>query len=159
MQAIMVTPNSNADSCQYLNSSSTNHITNSSENFIIGHEYLGGNQIHVGNRVGLDIHHIGSSLLQPLKSSTASNIDNLPTFRIENLLHVPYMTKSLISVSPFAMDNHGYFEFHPFTCFVNDQITTIVFLWRTFTWRTLQVQYDKITSKFFQFKFQSNRLF
>ena len=75
----------------------------------------------MGNGAGLDIHHIGHSLF------TNSN----RTFVLNNLLHVPNITKNLISVSQFAQDNNVYFEFHPFYCLVKDQVSGKVLLQRT----------------------------
>lgn len=40
---------------------------------------------------------------------------------MQNLLHVPQITKNLISVSKFAKDNNVYFEFHPSICCVKSQ--------------------------------------
>lgn len=44
-------------------------------------------------------------------------------FCLNNLLHVPTITKYLISVSQFARDNRVFFEFHPDDCFVKDLTT------------------------------------
>ena len=35
------------------------------------------------------------------------------SFRLNNLLHVPHITKNLLSVLQFAKDNKVFFEFHP----------------------------------------------
>ena len=53
--------------------------------------YNGGEQVLVGNGKGLQIHHIGSSVFKPFCSSHA--------FKLKNLLHVPHITKTLLSVS------------------------------------------------------------
>lgn len=47
---------------------------------------------------------------------------------ISNLLHVPSITKNLVSVSTFAKDNNAYFEFHPTLCFVKSQVDHSVLL-------------------------------
>jgi len=44
------------------------------------------------------------------------------------LLHVPSITKNLISVSQFLKDNSVYFEFHPSLCFVKSQATNEILL-------------------------------
>lgn len=36
------------------------------------------------------------------------------TFKLNNLLLVPAITKNLLSVGQFAYDNQVFFEFHPF---------------------------------------------
>lgn len=42
---------------------------------------------------------------------------------LNQLLHVPSTTKSLLSVSKFALDNNVYFKFHPHAWFVKYQVT------------------------------------
>jgi len=44
-------------------------------------------------------------------------------FLLRHLLHVPHITKNLISVAQFTKDNNVYFEFHPHSCFVKHQDT------------------------------------
>lgn len=105
MQAMMVTPNLNLDNCWYLDSSSTNHVTNSFDNCPSGNEYSSGSQIHVGNATFLDILHTGQTFLT-LSHSSLSH-----TFQVQNLLHVPHMIKNLLSVSKFSQDNNVFFEF------------------------------------------------
>ena len=48
---------------------------------------------------------------------------------LHNLLHVPSITKNLISVSKFARDNHVFFEFHPNFCLVKSQANNDVLLY------------------------------
>ena len=47
---------------------------------------------------------------------------------LNQLLHVPEITKNLLSVSKFARDNNVFFEFHPNFCLVKDQVSKIVVL-------------------------------
>lgn len=82
----------------------------------------GSNKVHVGNGTGLKVHHIGSSVLQPSDTASSSH-----KFLLTNLLHVPQITKNLISVT-FAKDNIVFFEFHPFYCFAKDIKTGQVLL-------------------------------
>lgn len=67
---------------------------------------------------GLSISHIGHS---NFFSSSRS-------FILRNLLHVPQITKNLISVSKFASDNHVFFEFHSDFCLVKNLVTRNVLL-------------------------------
>lgn len=113
MNVFLVSPDLNKDTNWYPDSGASNHVTNEFGNLTTGAEYFGGNKVHVGNGMGLDVHHIGYSLLK--SSFSSSNI-----FLLKNLLHVPQITKNLISVSQFAKDNAIFFEFHPFDCFVKD---------------------------------------
>jgi histone deacetylase 1/2 len=41
--------------------------------------------------------------------------------RFTNILHVPSVTRDLLSVHKFTMDNNGFCEFHPFDIFVKDR--------------------------------------
>lgn len=72
--------------------------------------YSGHDLIVVANGSGLAIHHTGSSSL-----SSASR-----TLRLSNILHVPSLSKSLLSASLFIRDNNVFFEFHPFFFVVKD---------------------------------------
>ena len=67
----------------------------------------------VGNGFQLPIASIGSA------SFTDLNTHN--TFSLQHLLHVPTISKNLLSVSRFASDNQVYFEFHADVCLVKRQ--------------------------------------
>jgi len=45
------------------------------------------------------------------------------SFFLKNLLHVPGITKNLLSVSKFTADNKVFLEFYPDSCFVKDLST------------------------------------
>nr|KYP44909.1 hypothetical protein KK1_033590 [Cajanus cajan] len=71
-----------------------------------------GASFHVtGNGQGLQINGYGSS-------SFLSPINSQFSFQLNNLLHVPYITKNMLSVSKFVKDNYLFFEFHTDHCFV-----------------------------------------
>ena len=70
---------------------------------ISAEDYMGHDQVRVGNGQGLYIHHIGSSIL------CSSNKD----FFLKNILHVPSISQNLLSVHQFTKDNNVFFEFHP----------------------------------------------
>lgn len=67
----------------------------------------GSNQVLHGNRQGLPITSIGTTVFQ-------SSHKLHTTLKLNNLLLVLQITKNLISVSQFARDNNMYFEFHPY---------------------------------------------
>ncbi|KAF7813162.1 Retrovirus-related Pol polyprotein from transposon TNT 1-94 [Senna tora] len=73
--------------------------------------YDGGEQVHIANGSGLAITHIGNSEL----------ISNSKALRLNQILHVPDVSKNLLSISKFAKDNGVYFEFHSNKCFVKSQ--------------------------------------
>ena len=76
--------------------------------------YSGFDQQFVGNGQGLSISNIGSSKILPINHSTSP-------LSLTDLLHVPFITKNLLSVSRLAKNNHVYFEFRSFTCLVKSQ--------------------------------------
>lgn len=71
--------------------------------------------------VWVTIKNIGQSVFpSPFESSKI--------FTLKDLLHVPSITKNLLCVSKFALDNNVFFEFHSHSCFVKDQISKKVLL-------------------------------
>ena len=93
---------SSADYNWYPDTGATNHLTSDLSNLNLqSEEYVGTSQIHVGNGAVLAITHIGSS---SLSSSSKS-------FTLQNVLHVPHITKNLISVSQFTKDNDCFLNF------------------------------------------------
>lgn len=91
MTAMMSTPYSAFDSNWYPDSGATNHITPDVNNLSSKMSYNGFEQIFVGDASGLEIKHVGSS-------SFNSNL-NSKTLVLKQLLHVPSITKNLISMS------------------------------------------------------------
>jgi hypothetical protein len=89
----------------------THHITSDLNNLNLHSEaYDGPDQIQVGNGTRLAIKHTGNSKLSP-------------NFILRNVLHVPKITKNLLSVQKFTYDNNVYMEFHPSCFFVKDRMT------------------------------------
>jgi hypothetical protein len=82
------------------------------------HSYTGPDAVHIGNGTGLSIAHTGSTILH---TSTKP-------LKLEHVLHVPTMTKNLISVSKLISDNDVIIEFFSNSCLVKDQATSKVFL-------------------------------
>jgi hypothetical protein len=64
----------------------------------------------VGNGTRLVIKNIGISKLSPL-------------FTLRHVLHVPKITKNLISIQKFTADNNVFIEFHPSCFFVKDHMS------------------------------------
>lgn len=98
----------------YPDSGATDHITPDENNLVHKAPYTGHNQVHVGDGKGLTINHVGSSTFYSQFSSKP--------LTLKHLLHVPSMTKNLLSVSKFSSDNGVFFEFFPNHCFVKDQV-------------------------------------
>ena len=130
MRAIVVVlgiNNDMFDKAWFPDSGATNHFTNDFNNLNIGTKYQSNNKWNMGNGAGLDILHIGQSTFSlPISSHPLilRNLLHVPHIT-KNLIsvsefHVPHMTKNLISLSQFARENQVYFEFHPSVCFVKD---------------------------------------
>ena len=66
----------------------------------------------------MNVKHIGSTKLSTPSSS----------FHLHNVLHVPYITKNLISVHKFTYDTNTFIEFHPSYFLVKDRPTGRVLL-------------------------------
>uniref|UniRef100_A0A803NT75 Integrase catalytic domain-containing protein n=1 Tax=Cannabis sativa TaxID=3483 RepID=A0A803NT75_CANSA len=98
----------------YPDSGASNHCTPNGQNIMTPTEFEGPDQLYVGNGAGLPISQIAYLL---------SNSCNKPLV-LTNLLHVPELTKNLLSVSKFAADNNVYFVFYPDMCYVKDQCSS-----------------------------------
>ncbi|KAF8403163.1 hypothetical protein HHK36_011260 [Tetracentron sinense] len=95
----------------YPDSGATNHITSDLANLSLHSEYTGNDSMKVGDGTGLPIQHIGNSSLHTTSS----------TFHLNDILHVPSITKNLLSVHRFTRDNNVFFEFHPNHFYIKDR--------------------------------------
>lgn len=77
--------------------------------------------MHISNGSGLFIQNISYSHFR-------SKYDSTRQLNLNNLLHVPHITKNLLSVFKFAKDNDIFFKFHPHYCFLKDLNTKDIFL-------------------------------
>jgi histone deacetylase 1/2 len=102
------------DTNWYADSGATDHITGELEKLQVRDRYTGNEQIHTVSGAGMDIHHIGHSVIR-----TPNNHD----LQLKNILHVPQATKSLLATSKLAFDNHAFVEYWPDTFFIKDQDT------------------------------------
>ena len=106
----------------YPDSGATNHISNDFGNLNSASEYNGGKLLHLGDGKGIKIKHVGNSIFSPNSNPLSKSLF------INNLLHVPQISRNLLSVSQFAKDNGVIFEFHPTFCFVREQGTKEIIL-------------------------------
>jgi histone deacetylase 1/2 len=106
------------DTNWYTDSGATDHITGELEKLHVRDRYNGNEQIHTASGSGMDKHHIGNSVIH-----TPPN-----DLHLNNILHVPQATKSLLSTSRLARDNHAFVEYWPNSFFVKDQDTREVLL-------------------------------
>ncbi|CAA0833912.1 Unknown protein, partial [Striga hermonthica] len=105
----------------YPDSGATHHLTNDFSNLSLAGDFHGSETIQMANGAGMKIAHLGKSYIE-----SAHKPNHL--FYLNNLFHVPQITKNLLSVSQFAKDNKVFFEFYPLSCFVKDQATKEVLL-------------------------------
>jgi hypothetical protein len=114
MQAYFSTQQAPTDPNWYTDTGATNHLTSDLANLNVhSEEYLGSDQIRVGNGKGLSVAHTGTTKLSTPHSS----------FLLKNVLHVPKITKNLISVQKFTRDTDTFMEFHPSYFLVKDRPT------------------------------------
>jgi hypothetical protein len=79
-----------------LDSGTTYHITGELEKLTMHDRYNGHDQIHSTNGAGMEIVHVGKSVLP---TSTRS-------LHLDNVLHVPRAHKNLVSIHHFNIDNN-----------------------------------------------------
>jgi histone deacetylase 1/2 len=106
------------DTNWYSDSGATDHVTSELEKLHVRDRYHGNEQIHTTNGTGMDIRHVGHSVIH------TPNHD----LHLKNILHVPTATKSLLSTSRLTTDNHAFVEYWPDSFFVKDQDTREILL-------------------------------
>ncbi|XP_010242057.1 PREDICTED: uncharacterized protein LOC104586495 [Nelumbo nucifera] len=104
------------DPAWYPDSGATHHMTPDADTLQNRSEFLGTDQVKVGNGEGLTIKSIGSSSLN----------HNHYQFNLKNIYHVPILTKNLIFVSKFTRDNNLVFEFRPDFFLLKDRMGRIL---------------------------------
>ena len=98
----------------YTDIGATHHLTSDLANLNVhAEDYTGTDQIRVGNGKGLPVAHIGTTSLSTPHSSLL----------LKDVLHVPQITKNLISVQNFTSITNTFFEFHPTYFLVKDRPT------------------------------------
>ncbi|PNX93512.1 histone deacetylase, partial [Trifolium pratense] len=98
----------------YPDSGASHHLTFNPNNFAYRVPYQGQDQVSMGNGQGVSIQSLGHS-------NFTSPYNQNVHLKLNNLLHVPTISKNLLSVSKFAQDNCVFFEFHPHFCYVKSQ--------------------------------------
>jgi histone deacetylase 1/2 len=106
------------DPSWYADTSATDHLTNELDKLHVKEPYHGQDHVHTANGAGMHITHVGQSTLP-----TSSH-----PLHLNNVLHVPSVTRNLLSVKRFSLDNNVFFEFHPWYFFIKDRSTRAVLL-------------------------------
>jgi histone deacetylase 1/2 len=110
-----------SSSAWYPDSGASHHLTFNPNNLSYSMPYNGQDQVMMGNGQGVSINSLGhSNFISPRNPNVQLSL--------KDLLHVPNISKNLLSVSKFAQDNNVIFEFHPYTCFVKSQDSRQVLL-------------------------------
>jgi histone deacetylase 1/2 len=105
----------------YPDSGASHHLTYNPNNLAYRVPYNGQDQVLMGNGQGVSIQSFGYS---HFPSPHTPNVQ----LTLKDMLHVPNISKNLLSVSKFAQDNNVIFEFHPYHCFVKSQGSNQVLL-------------------------------
>jgi len=108
------------DPLWYPDSGATHHITKDPTVYSSKHPYHGTETVIMGNGSGLSIANIGFT--------SFSSPSTHKSLVLKNPLHVPLITKNLLSVSSFARDNNLMFTFTANHCYVVDQATKKILL-------------------------------
>ncbi|KAL5834541.1 hypothetical protein ACOSQ4_014038 [Xanthoceras sorbifolium] len=119
--AYFASPDSVQDPAWYMDSGATNHVTSSLGNLSIQSYYNGNERLTVGNGQQLPIAHIGSSYI-------VSHTQPASILQLKDVLHVPNITKNLLSISKFTKDNNACAEFYDNHFVVKDKVSRKVLL-------------------------------
>lgn len=117
-QTFLHTATSQLSDAWFLDSGATHHVTSDVNNLSSFIPYVGYEHLQVGNGTNLSISHRGHSSL-----SLASG-----DLKLRDMLHVPHITKNLISISKFTKDNEVFIEFHLSFCVIKDCFTKTLIL-------------------------------
>jgi histone deacetylase 1/2 len=97
----------------YYDTGATEHLTGQLNKLSTHDHYQGEDRVGTADGTCMRISHIGSSILRTPHNS----------FQLYDVLHVPSVSKNLLSVHKFTLDNHVFIEFHPFFFLIKDQAT------------------------------------
>jgi histone deacetylase 1/2 len=112
------TPSYPIDPAWYADTGATDHLTNDLDKLTVREPYNGNDQVHTANGAGMRIHHVGQGIL-PTPSHN---------LRLNDVLHVPSVTRNLLSVKKLTHDNPVFVEIHPNDIFVKDRATREIML-------------------------------
>ena len=118
-QAYFASSNTVEDAAWYMDSGALNHVTADAHNLSIKAYYTGKEKLIVDNGSKLSISHIRSSVI-------TSHDFQRPLYL--NILHVPNITKNLLSISQFTHDNNVVIEFDSNCGLVKDKPLKITLL-------------------------------
>lgn len=104
----------------FVDSGATHHITSALGNMQLQTPYKGTSKLVVGNGTTAPILNVGSMNIPSLQHDRS--------ITLSEVLHVPDITKNLISISKFLRDNDAIIEFHAASCLVKNRKTHKILL-------------------------------
>ena len=116
-EAYIALPSTLNDSTWFLDSGATHHITSNENSLTTISDYSGKSKLALGDGSALSISHIGHGSLPSSKP-----------LKLRNILLVPSITKNLISISKFTLENHVIVECDYDCCYVKDKQTKEILL-------------------------------
>lgn len=96
----------------------TDHVTARVNKLTIKKDYVGNQQLQIGNSECLKISQIGFVVLPSFNSKRC--------LQLKNILCVPKITRNLLSISKFTKDYNFSAEFLSDFCFVKDKVSMVV---------------------------------
>lgn len=129
----------NEDQNWYVDSGATNHVTADLQNLSIKSDCKGKGKLIVGNGSELKISHIGDIFLSSQHSQKS--------LFLHNILHVPNITKNLISISQFTKDNDVVIEFFFDCCLIKDKVTRKILIQGALKHGLYQLDPEKVYSQ------------
>ncbi|KAL4272355.1 hypothetical protein GQ457_13G014480 [Hibiscus cannabinus] len=102
----------------FVDSGASHHVSPNPNHSRADSTYYGPGKLTIGNGVSLPISSVGNTVL---------NSPSRP-LHLRNILHVPGITKNLISMSKISRDNDIFLEFHASSCLVREEGSGVVIL-------------------------------
>lgn len=102
----------------FIDCGATDHLTSELDRLTVQERYHGKDQVQVANGAGLSISHVGQSIIPGLTR---------PLY-LKNVLHVPHISKNLLSAQRLMADNHVFIELYPHIFFIKDIATKKILL-------------------------------
>ena len=109
-QAYIASPTTVNDASWFLDSGATHHVTSSTDSMNTNSEYSGTGKLALGDGSKHHITHIGHIILPTSRS-----------LHLKNVLMLPSITKNLISISKFIIENDVIVEFDSTCCYIKDK--------------------------------------
>jgi histone deacetylase 1/2 len=136
--ALVATPDVTDCDSWIFDSGASDHVTGNVGNLAHKTPYGGKKHLVVGNGNSLHIAHIGdNNFISHYKDHVL----------LKNILHVPDITKNLLSISKLTTNNNVFVEFYADVCYVKDKLTRTVIMQGMLKDGLYQLQHTSHSSK------------